>query len=83
MNIDNANKRIDVSEKAVETAKENLRIEALKFETGSGTSIDVIDAQTAFLRAETDYYQALYDRRLAIVSLKRAIGEEIREEVSR
>ncbi|MFN3480912.1 MAG: TolC family protein, partial [Thermodesulfovibrionales bacterium] len=76
LNIENASERINVSQKAVEEAKENLRIEVLKYETGSGTSTDVIDAQTALLRAETDYLQAIYDRNIAIASLRKAIGEE-------
>ncbi|GER94023.1 TolC family protein [hot springs metagenome] len=75
LNIEGSIERISVSQKAVEEAKENLRIEILKFETGSGTSTDVIDAQTALLRAETDYLQAIYDKNIAIVSLIRAMGE--------
>jgi outer membrane protein len=71
-----------VSDKAIETARENLRIERLKYETGAGTSTDVIDAQTALLRAETDYHQAVYDKNIAIASLKRAIGEDVHGEVS-
>lgn len=74
--IENARKRISVAEKALESAQENLRIERLKFEAGGGTSTEVIDAQTALLRAETDYYQALFDKRLAAAALMRATGEE-------
>ncbi|MCL5024361.1 MAG: TolC family protein [Nitrospirae bacterium] len=83
LNIENAGERIDVSGKAIETAKENLRIELLKYETGAGTSADVIDAQTALLRAEADFYQANFDKHIAVASLRRAIGEDIyKEEVS-
>jgi len=81
-NIDNDGERMYVSNKAIETAKENLRIERLKYETGAGTSTDVIDAQTVLLRAETEYYQAVYDRNIAVASLKRAIGEDVYGEVS-
>lgn len=77
LNIENAQTRIEVLEKAIETAKENLRIEILKFETDAGTSTDVIDAQTALLRAEADYLQAIYDKNIAITSLRKAIGEDI------
>lgn len=83
LNIENAGERIGVSQKAVEEAKENLRIEVLKYETGSGTSTDVIDSQTMLLRAETDYLQAIYDKNIAIASLRRAIGEDIYEEASK
>lgn len=80
LNIENAGKRIDVSEKAIETAKENLRIELLKYETGAGTTTDVIDAQTALLRVETDFYQANFDKHIAVASLRRATGEDIYKE---
>lgn len=83
LNMENARKRIDVSQKAVDEAKENLRIETIKYEAGSGISTDVIDAQTTLLRAETDYYQAIYDENIAIASLRRAIGEDIYEEASK
>ncbi|MEW6067119.1 MAG: TolC family protein [Nitrospirota bacterium] len=81
INIENARERIKVSNKAIETAKENLRIERLKYETGAGTSTDVIDAQTSVLRADTDYYQAVFDKNIAITSLKKAIGEDEHGEV--
>ncbi len=73
--IANAEDRIKVTEVAIESAKEALRVELLKYETGAGTSTDVIDARTAHLRAQTDYYQALYDREVALSSLKKATGE--------
>ena len=71
----NALDRIEVAETALADARERLRVERLKYETGSGTSTEVIDAQTALLRSENDYYQALYDREIALASLRKAVGE--------
>lgn len=76
LQIANARERIEVTGKAIESAKENARVEALKYNTGTGTSTDVIDAQTALLRAEIDYYQAIFDREAAFAYLKKAIGED-------
>lgn len=76
LNIENAQKSIEVLKKALETAKENLRIEVLKYEAGSGTSTDVIDAQTMLLRAEAEYLQAVYDKNIAIATLRKTIGED-------
>ena len=39
------------------------------------TTTDVIDAQTALLRARTDYWQAVYDGEIAIASIKKAVAE--------
>lgn len=79
LTIDNARMSIDVSQTAVEAARETLRIEILKFESGAGTSTDVIDAQSSLLRAEADNQQAVYDRNTAIASLRRAMGEDVYE----
>jgi outer membrane protein len=75
LGIAHASDRIKVAEKAMESAKEALRVERLKYETGSGTNTDVIDARAALLRSESDYYQALFDREIALASLRKAIGE--------
>jgi outer membrane protein len=76
LSIENAQERIDVTEKAIESAKESVRVEFLRYDTGAGTSQDVIDARTALLRAEADYYQAIFDRDAAIAYLKKAVGED-------
>ncbi|MEW6087027.1 MAG: TolC family protein [bacterium] len=75
-NIETAGERIEVTLKMVESAKETLRIERLKYETGGGINTDVLDAQSALLSAETSYYQALYDKQIAIAYLWKVIGEE-------
>ena len=76
LHIANAHERIEVTTKAIESARENVRVESLKYDTGAGTSTDVIDAQTALLRSETDYYQAIFDRETALAYLKKAVGED-------
>jgi outer membrane protein len=75
LGISNTLDRIKVAETALVDARERLRVERLKYETGSGTSTEMIDAQTALLRSENDYYQALYDREIALASLRKAVGE--------
>ncbi len=75
LGIANAEERIEVTEKAIASAKESLRVELLKYDTGAGTSTDVIDAQTALLRAETDFCQALYDKEVALALMRKATGE--------
>ncbi|OPX96671.1 MAG: Outer membrane protein TolC precursor [Syntrophorhabdus sp. PtaB.Bin006] len=76
LTVANAAERIDVGTKAIESARENVRVEQLKYQTGAGTATDYLDAQTACLRAETDYYQALYDRETAFAFLRKATGED-------
>ncbi|MHB8109162.1 MAG: TolC family protein [Syntrophorhabdaceae bacterium] len=72
--IVNAIERISVSEKAVLSAKEQVRIEDLRYRSGDNTSTDVINAEAALIRARSDHYQALFDRRVAQAFLKKAMG---------
>jgi outer membrane protein len=73
--ITNASERMKVAEKAMASAKETLRVERLKYQTGAGTSTDIIDAQTALLRAETDHHQSAFDREIGLALLRKAMGE--------
>ena len=81
--VADAEKRVSVSKEAISAAEENLRVEQLKYETGDGTTKDVIDAQTALLRANTDWHQASYDLLTAQASLEKALGSNVIEEASR
>ncbi|MBP1750572.1 MAG: type secretion outer membrane protein, partial [Deltaproteobacteria bacterium] len=67
--------RIVVSEKAIASAKEQARIEDLRYRAGDNTSTDVINAQAALVRSRSDHSQALFDRHIAIASLRKAMGE--------
>lgn len=79
LGVETAMQRMEVAEKAIETARENVRIEHLRYKAGVGTGTDVIDAQTSLLRAETDYHQAVYDRAIALAALRKAVGKEWEE----
>ncbi|MCK9227492.1 MAG: TolC family protein [Syntrophorhabdaceae bacterium] len=78
--ISNAEERITVSEKAITSAKEQARIEDLRYKAGDNTSTDVINAQTALVRSRSDHSQALFDRQVAVASLVKAMGSTDRPE---
>ncbi|MCK8603669.1 TolC family protein [Desulfoferrobacter suflitae] len=69
--------RVKAVEKAIEQAKESLRIERMKYDLGMGAIVDVLDAQSALLQSETSYYRALADFRSAIARLKLATGGKL------
>ncbi|MSM39058.1 MAG: TolC family protein [Geobacter sp.] len=81
LGVSDAEKRVSVSKEAISAAEENLRVEQLKYETGDGTTKDVIDAQTALLRSITDWHQASYDLLTAQAALEKALGSNVPEEV--
>ena len=61
--------------KAQDLAEENLRLNQLSFKHGTGTSLEVIDAQLALSKIKTDRCRALFDYAKALAELKRACGE--------
>ena len=62
-------------EKNVEQATEALSIAESAYEAGSRTSLDVLDAQVALTQARTLRYQALHDHSIALVQLRRSLGQ--------
>ena len=73
MNV--ARQRIEVTRDAIRQGEENLRINRDRYQAQVGTATDVVDAQTLLSGAKSDYYQALFDYRVARARVKRATGE--------
>jgi outer membrane protein TolC len=63
-------------EKAIEQAKENLRLIEERFKEQVSTATDVLVAHTLETETMTNYYNALYDYKIAKAILYRAIGQE-------
>jgi len=74
-----AQKNITTIEKAIEQAKENLRITEERYKEQVSTTTDVLVAQTLFTETMTNYYNALYDFKIAKAILYRALGQEVLE----
>ncbi len=62
--------------KAIEQAKENLRITKERYNEQMVTSTDVLDSQTLLSRTMTNYFNALYDFKISKASLYKAMGRE-------
>ncbi|VBB05110.1 outer membrane efflux protein [Lucifera butyrica] len=69
-----AESRIEASKNAVAKAQETCRINEVRYTEGVGTNLDVLDAQLALTRAQTDYHQALYDYNSSKARLEKAMG---------
>lgn len=59
---------------AVELAAEDLRLGEARYETGTGSFVDLLDARVRALEAETNLIASTYDFYLALVGLERATG---------
>jgi outer membrane protein TolC len=69
-----AQKNIKVTEAAVAQAEENFRINRSRFHAQLNTSTDVLDAQILLTRAKLNYFNALYDYRIASAALDWSTG---------
>ena len=59
-------------------AREQLQLATERYRVGSGTFFELLDAQVAGLRAETDYINAVYDYHKALAALEAAVGRPLR-----
>ena len=73
--MEQAKKQILVSQNAVDAADEDLRLNKEKYNLGSGTILDLIDAQVSYTSAKSDHIQALYNYKKAIAKLQQAMGK--------
>ncbi|MCK4501592.1 MAG: TolC family protein, partial [Desulfuromonadales bacterium] len=68
-------KRILVTSKAITQAEENLKVSRNRYSSGLTTNTEVLDAETLRIKSQYNHANANYDRSLAMLHLKRAIGE--------
>ena len=72
--VEEANKRLAMAQANIEKAEENLRVANLGFQEGVITPTTVMEAQTAWLQAQSQKIDAEIDVRLAQVDLQKALG---------
>jgi len=59
-------------------AQEQLRLATERYRVGSGTFFELVDAQLAAQRADSDYINSVYDYHKAIAALETAAGRPLR-----
>jgi outer membrane protein len=69
-----AKRRIVGQEKNVEQAQRAVKISQTRFKSGVGTQLELLDAQVAMTRTQTNYAQAIYDYLVATAELQYAMG---------
>jgi outer membrane protein TolC len=73
--VRNAEERYRRLNPSVNLAKENLRQNEKRFQTGLGTSLEVIDSQLALEKSEIEQLTSLYDYYKSLNDLSLATGE--------
>jgi len=72
----NALSRLNVTRSQVELATETYRLASLRYEVGEAIQLEVIDAQTQLVAAETSQVAAQYDVLIALAELQFAVGKD-------
>jgi outer membrane protein len=73
-----AHQAIGIQETNRVAAQEQLRLATERYRVGSGTFFELLDAQLAAQRAESDYVNAIYAYHRAIATLEAAMGGPLR-----
>ena len=76
LGVREASARILSTEKEEAAARENRTLSMGRYQEGVGNIIEVTDAQSQALDAETAHIQAIYDYHTALARLDRAVGKE-------
>lgn len=74
LGLEEAEENIPTTRKAVEQARENLRVMRKRYKAQVTTMTEVLDAQTMLTEARMNYFHALYSHHLAKARLERALG---------
>jgi len=72
-----AKKSLELQKETINQAAEGLRIANLRYESGIGTQLEVLSAQTALTEAKSNLARAVYSFRLAKSALKKAVGRDL------
>jgi outer membrane protein TolC len=73
--LETSRKGVGAAQRAVELARETLRLVRAQYEAGTAKQLDVLQAQDVLVGAEVALAQAHFDVALADLQLRRAAGE--------
>lgn len=74
LNVFSAKEKIRATEAAVAEAEEAYKIATVRYASGVGINLDVLDAQLQLNQARTNYITALYDYNIGLATLENAMG---------
>lgn len=72
--LKNSIDKLTFQKENMELAQEIFRVTKVKYEEGVGSNLEVVEAETAYKEAQTNYYSALYDAMVAKIDLQKAQG---------
>jgi outer membrane protein TolC len=78
LQVQTAYKSIAVQQAARDAARDQLRLAQDRYRLGSGTALELSDAQNAVQSAEGAYVNAVYGYHIAVAALEAAVGRPLR-----
>jgi outer membrane protein TolC len=75
VSIQNSLETLKTQKRNLDLAQEILRVSKIKYKAGTGSNIEIINAESSLKESQTNYYAALYDVLLAKVDLDKAKGK--------
>jgi len=75
LDVQETDRRIPVTEKAITQAEENLKVNRDRYEHGISTNTEVLDAETLRIASLNNHANAVYDAVLASLRVKRSVAE--------
>ncbi len=79
LNLKFAEESINVTEASKMSAEENYLLVQEKYRLGPGSAVELAEAQALLASTTANHTQAIYNYKIAIAQLERAIGEKIEE----
>ena len=76
LNLQEAAKRVYAQQQAIVQAEKALYMAERQYNEGVGTRIEIGDARLALNLTKTNYIRAVYDHKVALAELDKAIGRE-------
>lgn len=73
--LKNALLNLDAQEKNLELAEKVYNTTKIKFENGVGSSVEVLQADTEYQTAQSNYFNALYNATVARISYQYSLGK--------
>lgn len=77
LNIRSAAQKVEETQTVVNQARENYRIQNIRYQAGVGINLDVLDAQLSLNQAQVNHIQALYDYNVGIAKLEQVMGVDV------
>ena len=75
LDLDSAKSALESAKKSDELFRESLRLATKRLDVGTGTSLEVLDANVALSAAQVSEYQSLYQIDLAYMKLHRYLND--------